>query len=291
MQAHGTERRLRRLDRPHRGARRHDHRRAGGGARRDPRPRRSAAAARARTLPPLWHWLYFLPVQRQSELGADGHPRRGGFLPPVRAAAPHVGGRPADASTAAAARRRRGDAHARGSPTSPARRRAPGRSSSSPCEHEIATATRRRPARGARHRLPRPAGAGRATADRRRARRPTRRFARDDRPRRRAPVPLLGADLQRPPHPLRPPLRDRGRGLSGPGRARAADRDAAARPAAPRAAGGARRVVRASRRVSPLFDLAAASASAAAPTASGRFALWARNADGGLAMQASASIA
>jgi 3-methylfumaryl-CoA hydratase len=34
-------------------------------------------------LPPLWHWLYFLPSARQSELGADGHPRRGGFLPPV----------------------------------------------------------------------------------------------------------------------------------------------------------------------------------------------------------------
>ena len=34
-------------------------------------------------LPPLWHWLYFLPAERQSELGPDGHPRRGGFLPPV----------------------------------------------------------------------------------------------------------------------------------------------------------------------------------------------------------------
>ncbi len=34
-------------------------------------------------LPPLWHWLYFLPLHRQSEIGADGHPRRGGFLPPV----------------------------------------------------------------------------------------------------------------------------------------------------------------------------------------------------------------
>ncbi|MBI2313764.1 MAG: MaoC family dehydratase N-terminal domain-containing protein [Betaproteobacteria bacterium] len=34
-------------------------------------------------LPPLWHWLYFLPAARQSELGPDGHPRRGGFLPPV----------------------------------------------------------------------------------------------------------------------------------------------------------------------------------------------------------------
>ena len=35
------------------------------------------------TLPPLWHWLYFLPVHRQSEIGPDGHPTRGGFLPPV----------------------------------------------------------------------------------------------------------------------------------------------------------------------------------------------------------------
>ncbi|OXI15835.1 FAS1-like dehydratase domain-containing protein [Burkholderia sp. AU15512] len=35
------------------------------------------------TLPPLWHWLYFLPGERQSNIGVDGHPRRGGFLPPV----------------------------------------------------------------------------------------------------------------------------------------------------------------------------------------------------------------
>ena len=34
-------------------------------------------------LPPLWHWLYFLPLYPQSEIGADGHARRGGFLPPV----------------------------------------------------------------------------------------------------------------------------------------------------------------------------------------------------------------
>jgi 3-methylfumaryl-CoA hydratase len=32
---------------------------------------------------PLAHWLYFLPVARQRDIGADGHPRRGGFLPPV----------------------------------------------------------------------------------------------------------------------------------------------------------------------------------------------------------------
>ncbi len=34
-------------------------------------------------LPDLWHWLYFLPVHRQSEIGPDGHAKRGGFLPPV----------------------------------------------------------------------------------------------------------------------------------------------------------------------------------------------------------------
>ncbi len=34
-------------------------------------------------LPYLWHWLYFLPIAAQSEIGADGHPKRGGFLPPV----------------------------------------------------------------------------------------------------------------------------------------------------------------------------------------------------------------
>src|SRR4051812_32203953 len=34
-------------------------------------------------LPPLWHWLYFLPLYRQSEIGPDGHARRGAFLPPI----------------------------------------------------------------------------------------------------------------------------------------------------------------------------------------------------------------
>jgi 3-methylfumaryl-CoA hydratase len=34
-------------------------------------------------LPPLWHWLYFLPLHRRSDIGEDGHARRGGFLPPV----------------------------------------------------------------------------------------------------------------------------------------------------------------------------------------------------------------
>jgi 3-methylfumaryl-CoA hydratase len=34
-------------------------------------------------VPPLWHWLYFLPVSPLAQAGPDGHPKRGGFLPPV----------------------------------------------------------------------------------------------------------------------------------------------------------------------------------------------------------------
>ncbi|MFL6697874.1 MAG: MaoC family dehydratase N-terminal domain-containing protein, partial [Vitreoscilla sp.] len=34
-------------------------------------------------LPPLHHWLYFLPVAPMRQIGDDGHPARGGFLPPV----------------------------------------------------------------------------------------------------------------------------------------------------------------------------------------------------------------
>ena len=33
--------------------------------------------------PLLSHWLYFAPLARQSEIGEDGHPKRGGFLPPI----------------------------------------------------------------------------------------------------------------------------------------------------------------------------------------------------------------
>jgi 3-methylfumaryl-CoA hydratase len=45
--------------------------------REDPEP------ARGTPVPPLGHWLYFLPTHRESEIGPDGHAKRGGFLPPV----------------------------------------------------------------------------------------------------------------------------------------------------------------------------------------------------------------
>ena len=34
-------------------------------------------------LPPCWHWMYFRDTTRQSELGIDGHPNRGGSMPPI----------------------------------------------------------------------------------------------------------------------------------------------------------------------------------------------------------------
>lgn len=34
-------------------------------------------------LPPGWHWLYFNPFVQRRNIGADGHPKRGGFLPAV----------------------------------------------------------------------------------------------------------------------------------------------------------------------------------------------------------------
>ncbi|WPB89253.1 hypothetical protein [Streptomyces malaysiensis] len=34
-------------------------------------------------LPPLWHWLYFLHWPAQQDIGADGHPAQGHFLPPI----------------------------------------------------------------------------------------------------------------------------------------------------------------------------------------------------------------
>lgn len=32
-------------------------------------------------LPPFWHWIYFLEARPARELGRDGHPARGGFIP------------------------------------------------------------------------------------------------------------------------------------------------------------------------------------------------------------------
>lgn len=43
----------------------------------------SLAPQTGEPLPPLWHWFYFLGTAPQGRLSPDGHPERGGFLPPV----------------------------------------------------------------------------------------------------------------------------------------------------------------------------------------------------------------
>lgn len=54
----------------------------------DPEQARALAAVLevdppAQQLPPLWHWVYFLDWPRHSDLGQDGHPGAGHFLPPI----------------------------------------------------------------------------------------------------------------------------------------------------------------------------------------------------------------
>jgi 3-methylfumaryl-CoA hydratase len=43
----------------------------------------ASAPAAGDPLPPGWQWLFFNPVVPRSALGPDGHPQRGGFLPPI----------------------------------------------------------------------------------------------------------------------------------------------------------------------------------------------------------------
>jgi 3-methylfumaryl-CoA hydratase len=42
-----------------------------------------AAPQAGAALPPGWQWLFFNPTVARSGLGTDGHPKRGGFLPPI----------------------------------------------------------------------------------------------------------------------------------------------------------------------------------------------------------------
>jgi 3-methylfumaryl-CoA hydratase len=39
--------------------------------------------ARGAELPPHWYTMFFPEIARQSAIGPDGHPRKGGFLPPI----------------------------------------------------------------------------------------------------------------------------------------------------------------------------------------------------------------
>ena len=174
-------------------------------------------------LPSLWHWAFFTPTTPTAGLGPDGHPR---LASPAMAPFPRrmwgagrlewdhdlrVG---ATAERVSAVRSARTTTGASGTlllvvvePRVP-----PGRRALRP--------------RAADARLPRPAGRAGAAAGRRRRRRGARRRVVDAAPTRAdAAVPLLGDHVQHPPHPLRPAVRPRRRGLPGPRRAGPADGD------------------------------------------------------------------
>ena len=234
-------------------------------------------------LPPLWHWLYFLPTARQSILGPDGHPARGGFLPPVPLPRRMWAGgrftfhqplrvdepitRTSTVQDVTIKHGRNGALcfvlvkHEVSGPNGLALVE----------EHDIVY--RDNPQPNEAPAAPQPGAHRRHLAPRHPPHRP-------------AAVPLLRADLQQPSHPLRPPLRHRNRGLSRPHRPRPADRHPADRPAAPqhRPAVATFRF----RAVSPLFDIAPFSVHGAPDGKAA--ALWARNPDGHLAMEAEATF-
>ena len=158
-------------------------------------------------LPPLWHWFTLLEHPAQAELGADGHPADGHFLPPI----PHrrrmfAGGRyrshrPILIGAELACRSTLAEVsvkHGRSGELAFVTVRHELSVDGGPVgveEQDIVYRSQpegprgRRPA--ARHRLRPGTGARRLAAHT--AHRP------------RAPVPVQRPDLQRPPHPLRPP--------------------------------------------------------------------------------------
>ena len=199
----------------------------------DRAPRAPAAGT---PLPALWHWLYF-PAAAPAIRDRPGRPREARRIPSAGAvAAAHVGRQPVRIPLARYASATRSPA-CRRSTTSPRRPGAPGRWCSSKCATKFGATRQPTSALTEFHDIvyreaPKARRRGAAAASRAHRRRLGAQMDAG----RRAAVPLLGADVQRPPHPLRPPLRHRGRGLSGPDRARPDARNAAARPAAPRAA-------------------------------------------------------
>lgn len=44
---------------------------------------KNAAPASGEVIPHFWHWYAFPPAAAMEDLGTDGHPKLGGFLPPV----------------------------------------------------------------------------------------------------------------------------------------------------------------------------------------------------------------
>ena len=238
-------------------------------------------------LPPLWHWLYFLEAAPQSKIGPDGHAERGDFLPPVAAAAPHVGGQPLRLRRRAAAGRRHRSGASRRSSRSNPRPARPARWCSSRCSTPCRARAASRSSRSTTSSIARPPSPARQQREPKPA--PTDAdLVQDDHARSGAAVPLLRPHLQRPSHPLRPALCHRHRRLSRPDRARPADGPAADRAGAPLLAGRTPRSFE-FRALSPVFAGAPLTV-AARREADGSLATWIANAKGGLAQQGKATF-
>ena len=161
------------------------------------------------------HWCLAQPVFPMSMLGPDGHPTRGGFLPPVPLPRRMWAGgeiefieplRVGDESTRTSrisdvTHEDRLDRHAL------LRLRRAHRDDAARC----------RDPRTPGHRLSRHGRRGPGCTSQGASAGARGKASRNPCQRSRAAVSLFGADLQRPPHPLRPRLRHQGRGLSGPG--------------------------------------------------------------------------
>ena len=156
-------------------------------------------------LPLFWHWVYLLDRPAQRELGRDGHVAAG--VEPGRRRM-FAGGE--IRSLGAAALRRARDAPHRRCSTRPRSTAAAGGSCSRRSASRSSSATRSW-STSARRSSTATCRPGRRRTSR--SSRPGRRGRVVDRDHAAPAVPLLRADLQRPPHPLRPRLRARGRGL------------------------------------------------------------------------------
>ena len=177
-------------------------------------------------LPPGWHWLFFADLPRQSALGPDGHEQRGDFLPPIPLPRRMwAGNRLAFHRPLEVGERARRDSEIV-SVSEKQGRQGPlafvtvhhtcsGAGAGGVALEEWHDIVYRGPARPGD---PPPRAEAAPMAAKWRARGGARR---DD------AVPLFGADLQRPPHPLRPSLRHRRGRLSRPCCPRSADGDAA----------------------------------------------------------------
>ena len=190
-------------------------------------------------LPPLWHWLYFLPTARQSLLGPDGHPARGGFLPPVPLPRRMWAGgrftfhqplRVDEAITRVSTVRDVTVKHGRNGALCfvMVRHEISGEGGLALVEeHDIVY--RDMPLPGETPAAPKPARTDGI-------------WRRDDPPERSVAVSLLGVDVQQPPDSLRQAIRYGNRGLSRAGRSRPADRHVADRSVAAKYRPGSRHV-------------------------------------------------